>query len=280
MKIELLTTFLEVSNTLHVRIAAENLHLTQAAVSSRLKLLEDTLGAELFDRSGRRLALTPEGHRLIKHCHEMLNVWQKLKHDMGGAFDNTSQLVVGAPMSIWDTLLEDWIQKIARNLEEVSLLTHAYGPIELRKQLANRLIDVGFLFEPPSVEGFTIEKVATVPLILVSSDSEATTENLPDLVQVDYGESIGNRIIEDALEALPIKHVMNQPRLALNFILSAGGSAYLPKQLCFEAVRKKLLFRVKNAPTHHRTVSAVYLSRSNKRELIEDSLSLFPYLNS
>ena len=38
MKIDLLTTFLEVSRTLHVRVAADNLYLTQAAISSRIKL--------------------------------------------------------------------------------------------------------------------------------------------------------------------------------------------------------------------------------------------------
>ena len=51
MKIELLITFLEVSQTLHVRVAAENLYLTQAAVSSRIKQLEEELGVLLFDRT-------------------------------------------------------------------------------------------------------------------------------------------------------------------------------------------------------------------------------------
>ena len=77
MKIELLTTFIEVTQTLHFRIASEHLFITQAAVSSRIKLLEQELGVLLFDRSQKRLKLTPEGHRLVKHANEMLMMWQK-----------------------------------------------------------------------------------------------------------------------------------------------------------------------------------------------------------
>ena len=40
--------------------AAEELHVTPAAISHQVKTLEDDLGLRLFDRTGRRLALTPE----------------------------------------------------------------------------------------------------------------------------------------------------------------------------------------------------------------------------
>ena len=77
MKFELLTTFLEVSQTLHFRIASENLFITQSAVSARIKLLEDDLGVLLFDRTHKHLKLTREGHRLIKHANELLFMWKK-----------------------------------------------------------------------------------------------------------------------------------------------------------------------------------------------------------
>lgn len=47
-----------------VRGAAEELHLTHGAVSHQIKLLEETLGFELFHRAGRRLKLTPVGLKL------------------------------------------------------------------------------------------------------------------------------------------------------------------------------------------------------------------------
>src|SRR5260370_40337876 len=45
--------------------AAAELHVTQAAVSHQLRALEEQLGIKLFQRSTRRLTLTPAGQRLL-----------------------------------------------------------------------------------------------------------------------------------------------------------------------------------------------------------------------
>jgi DNA-binding transcriptional LysR family regulator len=278
MKIDLLTTFLEVNQTLHFRVAAENLFITQAAVSSRIKLLEEQLGVQLFDRSHKRLKLTPEGHRLVKHANEMLMMWQKLKQDVGISESNASQLFVGSMMSIWDIVLQDWLQKIHRNLDDVHLATNTYSPLELRKQVVSRLVDIAFLFEPPYVEDLVTEKVSTVPLQLVSTDTAAKKDALENMVMVDYGESINTQYMRDFGETVNIRHNMSQPRIALNFILEAGGCAYLPKQMCFEHIRKNKLFLVTDAPQYSRDIYAIYLAKSNKTELILDALQLFPYV--
>ena len=65
MDIELLKTFLEVKNTRHFGKAADNLYLTQAAVSARVKQLEDYFGIKLFIRSRNNIQLTAEGERLV-----------------------------------------------------------------------------------------------------------------------------------------------------------------------------------------------------------------------
>lgn len=278
MKIELLTTFLEVSQTLHVRIAAENLFLTQAAISSRVKQLEEELGVLLFDRTQKRLKLTAEGHRLIKHANEMVFMWQKLKQDVGVAQTNSHQLFVGSMMAIWDIVLQEWLQKIHRNLDDVHLYTHTYSPLESRKQIISRLIDIAFLFEPPFIEDIVSEKVATVPLQLVSTEKSSTISDIENMVMVDYGESVNSQIMRDYSENSVIRHNMSQPRIALNFILEASGCAYLPRQMCFEHLRKGKLYRVENAPEYSRDIFAIYLAKSHKSELIKDALTLFPYV--
>ena len=280
MKIELLTTFLEVSQTLHVRFASENLYLTQAAVSSRIKQLEEELGVLLFDRTQKRLKLTAEGHRLIKHANEMLIMWQKLKQDVGVAQSNSYQLFVGSMMSIWDIVLQDWLQKIHRNLDDVHLFTNTYSPLELRKQILSRLIDIAFLFEPPFIEDIVNEKVATVPLQLVSTDKNIKLENINNMVMVDYGESVNTQIMRDYRDINVIRHQMSQPRIALNFILEASGCAYLPKQMCFDQIRKGKLHLVEGSPSYSREIYAIYLAKNNKTQLIQDALMLFPYVRN
>ena len=50
---------------LSVQLAADELHVTPAAVSRHIKLLEDQLGVTLFDRGHRSISLTPMGHRYL-----------------------------------------------------------------------------------------------------------------------------------------------------------------------------------------------------------------------
>ncbi|GLX79780.1 LysR family transcriptional regulator [Thalassotalea insulae] len=281
MKIELLNTFLEVSRTLHFRIASENLFITQSAVSARIKLLEDELGVLLFNRSQKHLKLTPEGHRLIKHANELVFMWQKTKQDVGIAQNDNYQLVIASMMSIWDIILQDWLTKIHRNLDDISLLTNTYSPIELRKSLLSRVTDLAFFFEPPYVEDLITEKVATVPLHLVATEPNSHRDKAisDNYIMVDYGEAVNAQHRREFQDAPAAKHYMSQPRIALNYLLDAGGSAYLPRQMTFEYIEKSKLFIVEGAPIYSRDIFAAYLAKSHKLKIIEQTIQLFPYVN-
>ena len=68
----LLRAFVAVVETGSVTGAAALLNLTQAAVSQQLKRLEELFGVELFERHHRRLALRPNGERLLAHAHRLI----------------------------------------------------------------------------------------------------------------------------------------------------------------------------------------------------------------
>ncbi|MDX5333036.1 MAG: LysR family transcriptional regulator [Gammaproteobacteria bacterium] len=72
MEIQALQTFVAVAEAASVSRAAEALHLTQPAVSKRLAGLETELGTPLFDRIGRRLALTEAGRTLLPNARRIL----------------------------------------------------------------------------------------------------------------------------------------------------------------------------------------------------------------
>lgn len=67
-----LTAFMEVARAESFSVAATNLHLTQPAVSKRISSLEQSLGVELFDRVGRRIALTEAGRALLPRAQLLL----------------------------------------------------------------------------------------------------------------------------------------------------------------------------------------------------------------
>jgi len=84
--------------------AADELHVTHGAVSRHIRTLEDTLGAPLFERGGRGLALTAAGVRLRDAAGDafasLQSAWAALHRDA-----RTSALVLGCPGS----LLARWV---------------------------------------------------------------------------------------------------------------------------------------------------------------------------
>ncbi|WP_043315478.1 LysR family transcriptional regulator [Microbulbifer sp. HZ11] len=82
MEIQWLRAFLAIAEQNSVSEAAEQLHLTQPAVSKRLASLEAQLGAPLFDRIGRKLQLTNAGRALLPRARHILNEVSDAEHEL------------------------------------------------------------------------------------------------------------------------------------------------------------------------------------------------------
>lgn len=72
MNLSALLTFVTVADLMSFSRAAERLHLAQPAVSQQIKRLEKEVGAELFNRSTRRVRLTPAGELLLPRARSIL----------------------------------------------------------------------------------------------------------------------------------------------------------------------------------------------------------------
>ncbi len=68
-----LEAFIYAAENLSFSKAAKHLHLTQPTISHRIKMLEQELGSELFDRSGHTLRLTEAGRLLLPWAHKLIH---------------------------------------------------------------------------------------------------------------------------------------------------------------------------------------------------------------
>lgn len=275
MDLELLRTFLEVNRTRHFGEAAQALHLTQAAVSARIKLLETTLGVRLFDRIRRDIQLTSEGNRLVRHADVLIAGWRKARQEVsfGGA---KQTLAVGGSLRLWDVLLQDWFHRVRQRLPELAITAESLTQDALTRHLLDGLLDLAFMVEPAQLDVLQIEEVGVIDLVLVGNRPETSVETAlgDDYLMVDWGLAHAlehRRLFPDAPEP---RIRVSQAKMALSHILKLGGFAYLPVPMVADYLGDNSLYLLNEAPLMHRHVYAVYPLRGAKQKLIRLCLKL------
>jgi DNA-binding transcriptional LysR family regulator len=274
MDIEQLRTLLEVNRTRHFRVAADALFVTQSAVSARIRKLEEELGVSLFERQTRNIQVTPQGNRLLHHAEMIMAIWRRARQDVALADEAGLQLALGGLFSLWDILLQDWIAGLRRQIPGLALVAESHDHDFLVRRLLDGALDLIFVYEPPQLEEVLIKEVATVPLIMVSSEPGLSAEQAlrSDYVMVDWGYSFALQHARQFPAAPPPAQRMNQARLAMQFILQAGGSAYLAAQTVLEQLQTGTLHQVTDAAPIVRRAHAVYPRRSSNHDLIQVAL--------
>ena len=114
----------------HLRSAAEELGVTQGAVSQQVRSLEELLEVQLFQRENRRLALTPVGKRLLGSVREGLDrITEGVLHldpeSMAG------ELSVASTPSILNNLLMPVIGRFSSKYPEVTVRAEQISPREM-----------------------------------------------------------------------------------------------------------------------------------------------------
>jgi DNA-binding transcriptional LysR family regulator len=275
MDIELLRTFLEVKNTRHFGKAAENLYLTQAAVSARIKQLENVLGAKLFTRFRNNLQLTVTGERLINHAETIIIAWERARQDVSLRKKQKHVISLGATTGLWDLVLQDTLHRLHRDFPEMALRTEAHNSDILTRHLMERTLDVALIYEPAKLNDLVSIPITPAELILVSTNADATAEEAVQqrYIAIDWGLSFQmsfTQVFSDNIS--PILHT-TLSRIALEFMLEFGGSAYLPYRL-IEPYIDKSLYQVADAPVIARQIFACHHRENIHTNEIENILNV------
>jgi DNA-binding transcriptional LysR family regulator len=262
LDIILARTFLEVVATGSFLIASERLHVTQTAVSARIRTLEDQLGRRLFIRNKSGARLTPAGEQFRRFATTLVQVWERARQQVALPPGRADIVGIGGELSLWSPLMADWLIWMRKHCPDVALRADIDLPDRLLNRLQDGSLDVAVLYGPPARADLITELVSEEKLILVTTSRDGSYEP-ENYIQVDWGTRFKTNV-ESAFPELATPSVsVSLGPLALSYLLSVGGAGYFRLTAVQPFLADKRLTRVADAPEFSYSVHAVYSSRGD-----------------
>ncbi len=146
MDAHLLRAFVSIVDQGSFSEAAEQLHITQPAISKRLAALENETGTQLIDRSHRSVRLTDSGARLLPHARRIIDEVHNARLSLSSEEGRVSgQLSVIASHHIGLHHLPDWLRRLNREFPEVTLRLQFMDSESALDALEKRAAELAFV---------------------------------------------------------------------------------------------------------------------------------------
>ena len=149
--------------------AAEELFLTQPAVSIQIKTLEGHVGLELFEQLGKKIYLTPAGTELLRISRSIIALFEEGQEAMTQFKGVSGGKLNVAVISAGDYFFPRLLVEFARLHTGVTLNFTVHNREELLGQLANNQTDLAIMVRPPLAMDTINESFAPHPYVIVAA---------------------------------------------------------------------------------------------------------------
>ena len=248
-----LATFHAVARLGSVSRAAEELHLTQPAVSIQIGLLEESAGTPLLARSGRGVRLTEAGELLAGYAARILDLWREAGDEMAaqrGVFSGT--LRVGA-VTTAEYLLPPLLVTFANLNPKVKVKLQVGNRDEIVRLLAGQEIDLASMGRAPAELKTQAQPFAKHPMAFIAAPLHPLMAR-PKLQLADLAEAnllvrergsgtrtTVERLFKDAGVALRIGSEMSSNEAIKQMCAAGFGVAFLSLHTCVLELDARLL---------------------------------------
>jgi len=126
----------------HLTRAAQQLHVSQSALSSQIRRLQEQLGHELFSREGRTLRLTDVGHVVLEYAESIFNLGTELLAlTESGELQRMQRLRIGSVATLSRNFQENFLRPVLDEAQ-VKLMIRSASLEELLEQLKVHKLDL------------------------------------------------------------------------------------------------------------------------------------------
>jgi len=191
MEMRQLKAFATVARSLSFSRAAEELDYAQSSVSSQIQSLEQELGTTLFERLGRKIALTEDGAKLLVYAEQILQLAAAARQAVPGAPLPKGTLTIGAPESLCAYRLPVLLQEYRRRYPDVELVLKTGSYPDFDRCLLNNTLDLAFIINREIAAPMLVsETLLREPMVLLAAPGHPIIEKGPLKPADLQGESL------------------------------------------------------------------------------------------
>jgi DNA-binding transcriptional LysR family regulator len=250
MQLSELRTFLTIIETGSLVRASERLRVTQSTVTARLKTLEDSLGQQLINRTKSGATMTAAGIRLRRYAQTIDELWTQAQQETALP-ENVSFLCnLGCETDLWHGMGRDIFAKLNHQHPNSALSVWTGSSDDIQNWIKKGLCDVVISNDMP--HGSNHITLTDDRLILVSDDPSRNGHFDPAYVFVEAGAEFGRDHAVRFSDTPTAKLSFNSATVALDHLLTTGGSAYLPQRMTTSYIASGRLHHLDAAPAFNR----------------------------
>jgi DNA-binding transcriptional LysR family regulator len=253
MELRQLEAFREVVRQGSFTAAARALHMTQPAISQRIKELEDEVGARLLDRDGRGVRLTDPGKILLEAAEVALGATHESTRRIRESLaPERGRLVLACGDTVALRLLPPVLHAFSAQHPQAEVAVRNHGSREILELILKREADLGIVTRPAWLDPALWARTLLIdPLRLALPPKHRLAHGVPDLASLEsepavllsrHTETRGivDRGVEDAGVHLRVVLESGNLEVVKAYVAGGLGLSFVPEMAVTDADRKRM----------------------------------------
>ena len=231
MELRQLQTFIQIAQMQSFSKTAEMLGYSQSAVTVQIRQLESELGTRLFDRTGKKVVLTPQGKAFFEHANRIMYDVHQAKDSMNDSEELKNPLHIGTIESLCTVRFPKIVRKFRENYPKVSMRITVDSPEKLIQMMEHNELDLIYILDTPrwDTNWIKVMEKAEPVIFVAAADNRLARERyllLEHILKEPFYLTERNANYRQALDGqLALR------RKALSPILEISDTAFIKKLL-------------------------------------------------
>ncbi len=279
-----LQVFYSVARQLSFTKAAEQLFMTQPAVTFQVKQLEEHFNARLFERSHGKIALTPTGRLVMEYAEKILGLSEEMETRVGELTGTMSgPLLLGASTTIAEFMLPHVLGEFKARHPQVQTHMTVGNSETIENRVADYSLDIGLIESPSHLPSLHTEVCCDDELVMICAPGHRLAQErgvTPQQIMIEpyvsretgsgTREFADNYLRESGISPDDLNVVMElgSPEAIKGVVETGIGVSIVSRATIVKELKLKVLVAVPLKPRLIRTMSLVYPREKFRSKLL------------